>query len=689
MSFGPATGARHGSPLVRFFIPALLAAAAPAAALALLAVTGGLASSSLPGLPDAGAVTRWSLPAVTALRDASATLAVGVLVLAAVCVPGAAALSPAQELLRRAAVISASTWTASGAILVILVYSDASGAPVGSRGFWAQAWFFATQFKAGQYLLGSTVLALTVTASCAMLRRTSGLGFAALVSLAAIWPLALGGHASGALDHNRLVDLQLYHLLGVTTWTGGLVGLLLVRRRLGAALPLVVRRYSVIAGWCLALVAGSGIAGALLRLPGWWALESSYGVLLAVKVGVLGGGAALGWWQRARLLRRIDLGDVRAFARLARFEVVFLLVGIGAGVALSRTGPPGPASDPSLGAAQVLLGRDLPPALDAGRWITQWQPDLVWLPVALLMSVAYVGGVLRLRARGERWPLLRTVAWVAGWLLVVWAISGAPGVYGQVLFSMHMVQHMMVATLAPILLVLGAPVTLAMRALSPRTDGSFGPREWLPELLRSFLAIVVTTPVVAAAMFVISLPAFYYTGLFRLALESHTVHQLMVAHFLIIGYVFANCLIGIDPGVTRPSFPLRAVLLLVTFAFHALFWISLMTSDQVLALDWFAALQRPWGASPADDQHLGASLGWALGELPLVVLACALLTQWVSSNRRAQRRFDRAEAHPGDRALNRSNDRLARLAHAGAATPDAQTQGAPGCPQQAQEREPG
>jgi len=651
----------------------LLTALAPGVALGLLFLSGGLAAISLPGLPDSGAVTRWGLPVLQAVRDASATVAVGVVVLAATCLPaapgsgdgsggGSRSVSSAQRLLLKVGAVTAMSWAWSTLAMLMLVYADAFGEPVGGEGFWSQAWYFATNIDPGRYLLTGAVLAALLATSCLMVRRPEGMGFAALVALAGVWPMALGGHATGSLDHNRLVELQLFHLLGVTVWTGGLVGLLVVRRHLGENLGPVVRRYSRLAGWCLLLVALSGVAGAVLRLPGAWALTTtSYGAMLAVKVAVLGAVAALGWWQRTRIVRRIESGASSAFARLAFYEVALLLTGAGAGVALSRTSPPTPESDPSLSNAQALLGTDLPPELGAGEWFTQWKPDLIWLTVALAMSAWYLGAVLRLRARGDAWPLLRTIAWLLGWLLVVWATSGAPGVYGRVLFSMHMVQHMTIATAAPTFLVLGAPITLALRALPRRTDGSLGPREWIQEALRSFLAHILTLPLVTAGMFVVSLVAFYYSGLFELSLESHTMHVAMVAHFLLTGFLLANCLVGIDPGIHRPMFPLRMVILIVTFAFHSLFSVSLMSSDQVLARDWFAALQRPWGASLLDDQQLGASLGWALGDYPLAILAGALIVRWVASDRRERRRFDRSEARTGGQAMADYNAYLTRL----------------------------
>ncbi len=144
-------------------------------------------------------------------------------------------------------------------------------------------------------------------------------------------------------------------------------------------------------------------------------------------------------------------------------------------------------------------------------------------------------------------------------------------------------------------------------------------------------------------------------------LESHTAHLLMTVHFLVAGYLFAECVIGADPGVERPPYPLRALLIMVTFGFHALFSVSLMASDQVLAEGWFALLQRDWGPGLLSDQETGAGLGWVMGEYPLAVMAVALLVSWVRADQRERRRFDRREDRDGGRQLADYNAYLAGL----------------------------
>ena len=632
----------------------------PLVALAILRTSGSFASVSGTGLPDPGAFTRLSLPVVQGLRDLASITTVGCLTVAAFCVPlakrgGAPTLSPAINRLAAVAMFASAAWSLLNLALIALVYSDASGSPITRAGFTRGALLFAQNFDLGRYLLWGSGLAATVALGCALVRASGSYRFlAALVAVAAtaLWPMALAGHGSGSLNHDDLVNLQFIHLVAIGLWAGGLIGLVAAQRLLGGGLAVAASRFSRLALWCLIAVGSSGVAGALLRVPSWNALISTYGVLLAAKVVLLTAAAALGLAQRRKFLRQISSGHNYAFLKLAVAEVLVLGVSAGIGVALSRTPPPADGISVPLTAAESLTGRPLPPQLGAAEWFSQWRVDSLWLPITLLAVIWYLTAVRRLQRRGDSWSMGRTASWLVGWALFAWATNGAPGAYGQVLFSMHMVQHMTIATAVPTFLVLGAPVTLALRTTQRRRDGSYGPREWLLRLVHSFPARLVGHPIVASGLFIVSLVAFYYGPFFEQALASHTAHQIMVLHFLGSGYLFASCVIGSDPGIKRPPYPLRALLIMIVFGFHALFSVSMMASTTLLAGDWFRSLERNWGKSLAEDQYLGASLMWGMGEYPLGVMAVALVVSWVHADRRERRRFDRAEDRDGMRTAS-------------------------------------
>jgi cytochrome c oxidase assembly factor CtaG len=286
----------------------------------------------------------------------------------------------------------------------------------------------------------------------------------------------------------------------------------------------------------------------------------------------------------------------------------------------------------------------------------------LWLTVAATMVGLYLAGVLRLRRRGDRWPVGRLLWWLAGCLGLVFVTSGGPAVYGRVHFSAHMLQHMALMVTVPFLLVLGAPVTLAMRALGARTDGSFGPRELLLALVHSRLLRLLGHPVVASVLFTGSLVAFYYTPLFGLAMFTHTGHVLMTAHFLLTGYLFVWSLVGVDPGPARPPYPFRLLLLLVMLGFHAFFGISLMSSGALLAPDWWHALGQTDDAALLADQQTGGAIAWAAGDLPSLLLSVALVVGWVRSDAQETRRLDRKADRDGDAELRRYNEQLNAMA---------------------------
>ncbi len=250
---------------------------------------------------------------------------------------------------------------------------------------------------------------------------------------------------------------------------------------------------------------------------------------------------------------------------------------------------------------------------------------------------------------------------MVGWALFVWATCGAPGIWGRVLFSTHMVLHMAVAMTVPLFLVPGAPVTLALRALKPRSDKSWGPREVLLQVVHSRAMHVLANPVVAASLFFFSLAAFYWTGLFGLSLTTHTGHLLMMAHFLLTGYLFVWVLIGIDPGPPRWSPLALLVILFATISFHAFFGVALTGSETLLAPDFFGQVNLPWGPDPLLDQHRAGEIAWGFGEAPTLFLAVVVAIQWFRRDEQETRRKDRQADRDGDAELNAYNEYLGRL----------------------------
>jgi putative copper resistance protein D len=257
---------------------------------------------------------------------------------------------------------------------------------------------------------------------------------------------------------------------------------------------------------------------------------------------------------------------------------------------------------------------------------------------------------------------MRGLTWYAGLAVLLWATCGAPAIYGRVLFSAHMIGHMTVGMVVPLLLVAAAPITLALRTLPVRHDGTRGPREWLLVAVESRPLRALGHPVVAAVLFTGSLIVFYHSPLFGLALRTHVGHELMFVHFLLTGYLFVWMLVGVDPGPRRPPPAARLVVLLATMGFHAFFGVTLVSGTAVLEPEWFTALGRTWGDDALADQKVGGGIAWAVGELPTLVLALLIAVQWSRSDAREARRLDRRADRDGDADLTAYNAMLAGMA---------------------------
>jgi putative copper resistance protein D len=297
------------------------------------------------------------------------------------------------------------------------------------------------------------------------------------------------------------------------------------------------------------------------------------------------------------------------------------------------------------------------------RILLDWRFDLIFGTAAIVLAALYVAAVVRLRRRGDSWPPGRTLAWLLGCLALLFVTSSGVGRYMPAMFSMHMVAHMGLSMLVPILLVLGAPVTLALRALpAAGRDDPPGMREWLLAALHSHVSRFLTNPVVATALFVAGFYGLYLSSLFDTLVSSHAGHLAMNVHFLLSGYLFYWVVIGVDP-TPRPLPPLaKLAVVFASLPLHAFFGEVLMGTRKVLGADYYRSLGLSWHTDLLGDQRLGGGIAWAAGEVPLVVVMLALLLQWARSDKRTARRLDRAADLDNDAELAAYNAMLAELA---------------------------
>jgi len=645
--------------IARISGPAVLLLVAFCALLAALAFGGG-ANAGI--AIDPGAVVRYGVPIAKLVVDLSIALALGALAL------GIFALSSREAEFGTAidlAAAGAGVWTVASAASSILVFCSTAGTPPSlSQAFGQSLGDFLTTIPLGRAWLTTTLIGAAITVLCFAVRNVTVLGFVTVLAVIGLIPLSQQGHAGDSSTHNATITAIWLHVLFASFWLGGLLTLVVLRRTLTAdRMAAVLPRYSTIALVAFLVVAASGTVNAVIRVGTWPNLLTPYGVLVLVKVTALGALGLFGLFYRRAIISRLTRENARRlFWILATAELAFMGIAEGVASALAVSAPPVVTQETSALAnptpAEILTNTPLPPELTPLRFFTSWNLDLLWAIICCFGIFFYAAGALRLRRRGDRWPWYRTALWMSGMAVLLWTTNGSLNVYEQFLFSEHMLQHMLLTMAIPVLLVLGAPVTLALRTIQKRDDGSRGAREWILLLVHSRVATVLTHPITAAVLFAASLWVFYYSPLFRWATFDHIGHEWMIFHFLIVGYLFVQTLIGIDPVGNQAPYPLRLVLLLATMALHAFFGLAIISNTGLFLSDWYGAMGRTWGATPLADQQAAGGIAWSVGEIPTVSLAIIVAILWSRSDTREAKRRDRAADRDGDAELEAYNAML-------------------------------
>jgi len=635
---------------------------------------GGRPEEALPGLATPGRFVTYGLPVARLLWDLAVVATVGAAVLAVLLPLRRGSLAPDASRALRAGSVAAGLSAVLAVTLAVLTLADnvpeAMTAPA------------SLPLTLWEYPLTRAILAAGAVAAIACLAmalsRTRDAPVTRLaVALLVPVPVLFTGHSATAADHLLAVTSLLVHVLAASVWVGGLVALTAYGLTGGRALAVAVTRFSRLALVCYVAVGVSGVGNAANRLESPGELVSTgYGQLVLAKVAlfvVLGATAD-------RLRRGVvpvlaadpaagRLGAVahRAFLRFAGVEALVMGATVGLAVALSRTPTPVPATPEGASVVESELGYAMPAAPTLSRLAFDVWPDWVFLTLSTVAVGTYLAGVLRLRRRGDRWPVGRTLAWVGGWLLALVTTCSGLGRYGALMFSAHMVQHMLLSMIVPIPLVLGAPVTLALRSLRRGVDGQRGPREWLLATLHAPWMKVVAHPVFGFTLFVLSFYGLYFSPLFGWLMSGHVGHVVMNIHFVAVGYLLYWTVCGLDHSPVPLPHLGRLVVMFAAAPFHAFFAIALTVSTSVIAADWYGPLDRPWHTDLLADQRLGGNLTWAAGEIPIVLVSLALVVQWARSDERAAGRHDRQADRDGDAELTAYNAYLAGLDERGRA----------------------
>ena len=668
--------------VARFILPGILAAAV--AFLAAVLFTGIARPAEL---ADPGAFVRWSLPIARAIHHASMALSIAALVFAAAIIPRAAKVTrdtegdahPAFTRTMNIAAGAAVVWTLSAATVMLLTFWDLAGIPMSLDPQYSAAILdYILSITTGRAWAWMVVIAAITSSLALAVRSKTTVGLSALFSLFGILPLAFIGHAAGGDDHFAAVNSIGLHLLAVVLWFGGIMVLALLAPTLGGEAPgrargqvlagVVLKRYSALATFAVFLMIGSGLASAVIRITDWDQWLTPYGTLVVVKLLITLGLGALGLWHRQMVIPKLLEGKftaLRAAWQVVAVEVVLMAAVMSVATVLARTAPPTSDAPPAEATpARLLTGYDLPPAPDTAAWFTTWRMDWIWVAVCLFGLAVYLWAFAKLARRGDKPSVLRLASWIIGLFALFYVTSGAVAVYGKIQFSTHMVDHMSLTMIVPIFLVLGTPITLLLQVLPARPDGTRGPREWILFLVHSRYSKVITHPIFAAVNFAGSIVVFYFTPLLEPAMRYHAGHELMNLHFLLTGYLFALSLVDADPVPKRYPYPMRLVVLLATVAFHAFFGVALMSTETLLAPDYFGNMGRTWGGTALEDQVVGAGAMWAIGEVPTLVLAIFVVISWLRQDKKDTKRYDRQAERDNDAELAAYNEMFARYKQA-------------------------
>ena len=455
------------------------------------------------------------------------------------------------------------------------------------------------------------------------------------------------GDAGQGPDHDYTTGSVIVFALAFAVWAG--ISMVRLVAPVDAALRHRVTAVTATAG---AVAAAYGVLLLALRVGAGDLVQTGYGRLGLLALGVLVA-AVIADIVALRTRRAIPSGPgaLAALAILAALSAIAV-----------QTAPKLLADKPTVW--DVLLGYELPGAPTPLRLATFWRFDTFLGVVALVLAGGYLLAMVVLRRRGDRWPAGRAVAWLAGCAALLVATSSGVRSYGSAMFSVHMAEHMTLNMFAPVLLVLGAPVTLALRVLPSAGPGQPpGPREWITRMVHSPITAFLSHPVTAFVLFVGSLYAVYFTPAFDTLVRYHWGHEFMAVHFLITGYLFYWGIIGVDPGPRRLPFIGRLALLFAIMPFHAFFGIAMMTMTSTVGENFYRGLALPWVPSINDDQHLGGAIAWGASEVPLIMVVVALVTQWARQDRRLAVRSDRhADSSYADDEMEAYNNMLRELA---------------------------
>jgi putative membrane protein len=267
--------------------------------------------------------------------------------------------------------------------------------------------------------------------------------------------------------------------------------------------------------------------------------------------------------------------------------------------------------------------------------------------VVLFLAIGVVGWLTLVRRIDRAHPAnpvphRRTVAFLAGLFAIAVALLSGIEAYDTTLFSLHMVQHLLLTLIAPPLIALGAPITMLLRAATPNVR-----RTIILPILHSRLLRVLTFPVVSWVLFAAVMWGAHFSPLFEASLEDPLIHDLEHGLFLFAGLLFWWPAVGLDPSPWRMPHPVRAMYVFLQMPQNTFLAVTILNSSVPLYAH-YATLGRTWGPTVLEDQQIAGGVMWLGGDILFLAALAAILAGWMAMEQReevaADRRVDAARA---------------------------------------------
>ena len=283
---------------------------------------------------------------------------------------------------------------------------------------------------------------------------------------------------------------------------------------------------------------------------------------------------------------------------------------------------------------------------DLGVILSTWSSDpLLWIGIGVAATLYLTAVRIVDRAHpATRVPRWRIAAWLSGVAIVALALVSAVHIYAGSLFAVHMVQHLLLAMVAPPLLALGAPMTLTLRAASPNVR-----RSVLLPILHSWPIKAISWPPVGWTLFGVVMWATHFSPLFNAALEVQALHSAEHLLYLLAGVLFWWPVIGADPIRWRLSPVGRMVYLAAQMPLNTAVGLAIYFSPTIL-YPHYGLLGRTWGPDPLTDQQLAGIVMWGFGDVILLGALVLAVEAWLRADEKRSRRTREQATHDVERA---------------------------------------